>query len=332
MRLTEWIYDAGIGEDRAILIEGGKIAEARIERHDGIKPGAIMKAQLATRLIANSRGIVRMDDGSEALLSPLPKGVDEGASLMVEVTRTAIDEKSRHKLPQVRASSDAELCAAPTLLDRIAETGIPVRQYHAYEPDSFEEHGWGEVLEEARSGIVGFPGGTLQIALTPAMTLIDIDGDVKPVDLALAAAKAVAAAIRRLDIQGNIGVDFPALTDKLDRNRVAEAFDDAMVAPCERTAINGFGFMQIVTRRARQSLSEMLHYRSVTAHTFELLRRAERHADPGAMQLVTHPAITAKLEQRPEWIAELARRTGRAVSLRVDAKLAMGGGYAETVR
>lgn len=330
--MTEWICDAGIGEDRAILIEEGQIAEARIERHDGIKPGLITKAQLITRLVANSRGVVRFEDGSEALLSPLPKSVNEGASLMVEVTRAAIDEKSRHKLPQVRASDETAPRDAPTLLGRIKETGIPVRNYHAHEPDSFEEHGWSEVLEEARTGIVRFTGGSLQIALTPAMTLIDIDGDMKPVDLALAAAKAVAAAIRRLDIQGNIGVDFPALTDKADRNRVAEAFDDAMEVACERTAVNGFGFMQIVTRRTRQSLPEMLHYRSVTAHTLELLRRAERHADPGAMQLVAHPAIIAKLEQQQDWITELARRMGKAVSLRADAKLAMGGGYAETVR
>ena len=327
--MTEWIYDAGIGEDRAILVEDGEIIEARIERHDGIKPGLVTAAQLITKLVAGTRGIVRLTDGSEALLSPLPRGVDEGASSMVEVTRAAIDEKSRFKLPQVRAVPEATPRPAPTLLEQITETGAAIRHYHAHEPDSFEQYGWGELLEEARTGIVTFAGGSLQIALTPAMTLIDIDGDMKPFELALVAAKIAARTVRRLDIQGNIGIDFPALADKADRTKVAEAYDAVMHGPGERTAINGFGFMQIVTRRTRQSLPEMLQYRSVTAHTLELLRRAERDPEAGAMQLVAHPAIIAKLGKRADWTAELAKRTGRAVTLRTDTELALGGGYTE---
>lgn len=329
--MTEWIYDAGIGEDRAILVENGEIIEARIERHDGIKPGLITSAQLLTRVVEGTRGIVRLDGGNEALLSPLPKGINEGASLMVEVTRAAIDEKSRFKLPQARPALDTVPREAPTLLGGITESGIAVRRYHAYEPDSFEHHGWSELLDEGRTSIIRFEGGSLQVALTPAMTLFDIDGDMKPGALSLAAAKEVAHAIRRFDVQGNIGVDFPALNDKAERNKVAEVFDSEMRSPCERTAINGFGFMQIVTRRTGQSLFEMLHYRGVTAHTLELLRRAERCVDAGSMRLVVQPAVYALLEKRPDWISELAKRTGRAVSLREDTKLAMGGGYVETV-
>lgn len=327
--MTEWFYEAGIGEDRAIQVAGSEIVEARIERHEGIKPGLVTNAQLLTRVVANTRGIVRLEDGHEALLSPLPKGLDEGASLVVEVTRGAIDEKSRLKLPQVRAAHDSTLRAAPSLLEQITQSGIAVRHCRAHERDYFEEHGWSEVLEEARSGIVRFAGGSLHIALTPAMTLIDVDGDMKAGDLALSAAEASAHAIRRHNIQGNIGIDFPAVEDKAVRNAVAEAFDRAMEISCERTAINGFGFMQIVTRRTKQSLLEVLQNRGLIAYVLELARRAERDKDAAPMRLVAHPAIISQFEKRPDWTRELAKRTGRAVCFRADAGLSMGGGYVE---
>ena len=103
IRLAEWFYEDGIGEERAILVENGRIVVARIERHEeGMKAGMVAQARLVTRVVANTRGIVKFADDSEALLSPLPKGLNEGASLMVEVTRAAIDEKSRFKLPVVK--------------------------------------------------------------------------------------------------------------------------------------------------------------------------------------------------------------------------------------
>lgn len=325
--MSEWYFDAGIGEDRAILVENGRIIEARIERHDGIKPGQVCEAQLVTRMVGNTRGIVALEDGSEALLSPVPKALNEGASLMVESTRSAIDEKSRFKLPMVKAAPDETPRAAPTLRERIE--GEPTLYRPSDEQDAFEQLGWGEVLEEARSGVVSFDGGTLLIALTPAMTLIDIDGNLPPVELAMRAAPAVAAAVRRLDLQGSIGIDFPALDDKDDRKRVADAFDAMMHGPFERTAINGFGFMQVVTRRARQSLPEMLQYRGVTAHALELLRRAQRDQNTGPVRLVAHPAIIAKLQKRPEWTEALAKSLGRPVSLKSDPELGLGGGFTE---
>ncbi len=329
--LTEWYFDAGIGEDRAILVENGKIVEARIERHDGVKPGLVCSAQLITRVVGGTRGIVRLADGSEALLSPLPKGLNEGASTMVEIVRSAIDEKSRFKLPIARAAPEKEAMDAQSLQARLGASSA--KAYHASDAkDLFEEHGWSEVLEQARSGVVPFDGGTLHIAPTPAMTLIDIDGNLPPVALAKAAAPAVAHAIRLMDIQGNIGIDFPALDDKGDRKQVADALDAAMVGAFERTAINGFGFMQLVTRRERQSLPEMLQYRAVTAHALELLRRVERDRGTGPVQLVVHPAIAVLLEKRPNWIDALASRMGRSISLRSDPALTLGGGFSEAVR
>ena len=327
--MSEWLYEDGIGEERAILVDNGKIISARIERHSETKPGMVAQAQLTARVVANTRGIVKFTDGGEALLSPLPKGLNEGASLTVEVVRAAIDEQSRFKLPVVKAVPDKAGHDAPTLLSQIEATGHPVTHCHTHAEDRFEAYGWSELLEEARTGSVAFDGGALQIALTPAMTLIDVDGDLAPAALTLVAATSAAQAIQRLDLQGNIGIDFPTLEAKADRQETAEAFDAAMSGPFERTAINGFGFMQILTRRTRQSVPEMLQYRPVLAQAFALLRRAERDRGTGPMRLVAHPAVLAHIEAQPDWTALLARRTGRPVSLRSDAQLAIGAGYVE---
>jgi ribonuclease G len=273
--LAEWFYESGIGEDRAILTGAGQIIEARIERHSGVKVGLVIQAQFVKQLVAGKRGIVRLDGDEEALLTPVPAGITEGASLKVEIVREAVSEQSRYKLPMAKAH-DGPVRAAPALLEQIEASGYPVRQCHAHEPDVFENHGWGEVLDQARSGVVSFAEGSLQIAVTPAMTLIDIDGDTPAKPLCVAAAVAAAQAIRQLGLQGNIGIDFPALADKSDRQAVAEAFDAVFETACERTGINGFGFMQIVTRRIRSSLPELLQARRMSGHALELLRRAER--------------------------------------------------------
>ena len=46
--MAEWLYEAGIGEARAALVEDGRIIEARIEREgEGPRLGAILEARLA---------------------------------------------------------------------------------------------------------------------------------------------------------------------------------------------------------------------------------------------------------------------------------------------
>ncbi len=328
--MAEWLYEDGIGEERAILVEQGRIIQAHIQRSKGIKAGLIVQAQLVKLLVARKRGIAELADGAQLLLSQLPKGLTEGASLLIEVTREAVHEKNRDKLPVARAAAkDAVAAHAPTLLQRITASDNSVKKCHAHEGDEFEAHGWGELIEEARSGQVIFDGGILEIAVTPAMTLIDVDGDMPALPLALAAADAAARAIRRLGIQGSIGIDFPNVADKHGRQSVADALDNAMAGPFERTAVNGFGFLQLVSRRQRPSMLELIQSNRTAAHMFELLRRAERDRSIGVMTIVAHPAITTRLSAQQDLLDSLVHRCGRTVALRSDPVIDMGGGYVE---
>lgn len=305
--MREWLYEAGIGEDRAALVENGEIVAARIAVHDrGPRLGAVLGAKLVeTGRLAR----IALDGGGEAMLSPVPTSLTIGQRLMVEVVREAVPEHRRPKLPKA-VPTDSPAAPGPDLLAEITATGIPVRRLHAHDTDTIEGAGWSELLEEAATGEIAFAGGALRMAVTPAMTLFDVDGDGDPAKLAIAAAGAVVRAIRRMDIGGSIGVDFPTLANKAERSAVAEALDAALAPPFERTAVNGYGFLQIIRPRPRASLPELLAAHPAGADARALLRCIERTPPPGVtIERVSAPVLAAL---KPEWIAELHRRTGTA--------------------
>ncbi|TPG10807.1 ribonuclease [Sphingomonas oligophenolica] len=306
--MPEWLWERGIGEARAALVEDDRIVEATIELDDGLRVGAILSA----RRTAVDR--VALADGGELQLVSPPPGVPQGATLTVEIVREAIPEAGRAKLPRC-APTDADPRAAPDLHDRIAATGHPIRELRAHEPDALEAAGWSELLDEATSGEIVFASGALRMSPTPAMTLFDVDG-AAPLDaLAIAAARAVAQAIRRHGIGGSIGIDFPTLAGKAARQAVAAAIDAQLPAPFERTAMNGFGFLQIVRPRPRASIPELLRSDPVAAAARAALRTLERTPPGSPRTLRVVPPVLAYLTARPTWLAELARRTGVALRL-----------------
>ncbi len=304
--MAEWLYEAGIGENRAALVARGSIWKARIELEGtGPRAGAVREA----RLIDKAAKLVALDGGGEALCDHIPASVTQGARLRVKIVREAIPEPGRAKLPKA-VPSDEPLGDGPSLLDRIAATGYPVRTLRAHEPDALEEAGWSEVLEEAMTGEIAFPGGALRLSPTPAMALFDVDGSGPLEPLAVAAAHAVARAIERHGIAGSIGIDFPTLAGKAARQAVAEAIDAALPQPFERTAVNGFGFLQIVRPRVRPSLPERLRADPAGAATRAELRRIERLPPPPPATHMVLKSIARRLAQQPGWTEELARRIG----------------------
>jgi hypothetical protein len=327
--LAEWLYEAGIGEARAALVDDDVIIEAHIESDaPAFKVGQTIAVRLVEKQANNTRGIVRSVVGNhEALLDRLT-GIDMGRAFNVLVTREAIPEPGAIKRAKVRPAPDTEESPAPTLLDRITATSTPVTVLTPHGPDLLESTGWSETIEEAARGGVRFPGGALRISLTPAMTLIDIDGELAPGPLALAGAKAAGTAIRRFGITGSIGIDFPTVAGKTERLAIAEAIDATIPQTFERTAVNGFGFLQIIRPKLRASLCEQFQYDAPASETRALLRRAQRSGLIGAVHLVAHPKIIATLEANPDWLVKLSAQIGGAITLRPDPALAMSSGYA----
>lgn len=313
------MVERGIGETRFALIDGDTILAARIEPEGMLRYGDVLPARLAE---ARPRPLARLDDGREVLLTRAPKGVSEGGRFDLLIRRPALPGTEPWKRA-LGEPADSEGSPAEEL--EATELPFPLAGH-----DRLEGAGWSDLLAEADSGRVSFPGGELLLALTPAMTVIDVDGWLPARELAVAGTRAAAQAIRRLDIQGNIGIDLPSTPGKEPRMAAAAAFDAALAGEAfERTAVNGFGFLQLIRPRRRASLLELAHDRAAFAAR-ALLRRAaiEGH---GAALLAVHPRVAAVLGSQSSWLDQLARQRGGAISLREDPHLAISGGHVERV-
>lgn len=321
--MADWLIEEGIAEHRAVRLAGDRIVAARIAWPGELSAGSVVDATLVAKAEGARRGTAHSEIGEEVLVDRLPGGISEGAPLRIEVTRAAIGERGRLKRAQGRPTD--RMPVRPSLADSLRAEGADVRVVRR-----FEAGVWDELIAEVLSREVAFAGGSLLFATTPAMTTVDIDGDLPPRPLALTAVPALADALARFDLGGSIAVDFPTLVHRADRRALDEALAAALADwPHEHTAINGFGLVQLV---ARQTGPSLLH-RAANARTAllarQLLRRAEGVAEPGALLLTMHPAIKPKLKDA--WLAELAHRTGREVRLAIDPALALEGGFAQAV-
>jgi hypothetical protein len=308
--LPEWLIERGIGETRAALVGEGRIVEARIMRHGTVPAGTILEAKLKSV----GRNAIALADTGDYLLPKGAPGVTQGAKLKIEVTREDLGGAESWKRPLARITQEPP------------REATPLHGREAPSTNELDAAGWLDLLDEARSGMIDFPGGGLRVSLTPAMTLIDVDGQLSPKELAIAGARAAAEAIRRHGVGGSIGIDLPTVEGKTARQAAADAVDWALPKPFERTSVNGFGFLQIVRPRTHASLFELASDRA----SFEaraLLRAAGREV--GAIRLAAHPAVIAELNRNPDWLDQLSRRTGGLVTLREDTTLAMSGGHAE---
>ncbi len=316
--MAEWLIEEGIGETRALLLEGERVLAAKVMLPGELTAGARVTGKLTAKLKGTRRGVAMLDGGTEALVDHLPPQVTEGQSLDLLITRAPIAERGRLKRAQARvAGTDATQTGAGWPDGRILRR--------------FPAGLWEEVWHAASSASLDFPGGEILVSVTPAMTVIDIDGIGSPREVALAAVPAIARALAWFDMGGNIGIDFPTLQTKEDRRAVDAALDAALADwPHERTAMNGFGFVQIVARLTGPSLLHRFATARLGMAARMALRRAELAADEGTgrvLQLTVHPALKAKLKQ--VWLDELARRTGREVRILADPGLAIEAAHAQ---
>ena len=294
--MAEWLEERGIGETRRALVEGERILEAYIDR-----PGELRAGQRATaRLLRKdgTRGHAEAD-GQALLVQPWAEGATEGEDVLLDVVREAIPERGRLRDAKARPA----LGAAPA----------PPPAARAADLTAF---GWYELLEEARTGLVAFPGGLLAIVPTPAGITIDVDGDLPPAELASRGAAASAYAIRRLGLAGSILIDLPSLEGKAERQAAAAALDAELPPPFERTGVNGFGLLQVVRPRVRPSLMERVQNQPEQTAALDLLRRAAREAPAAAIELRAGGRVAAWLEGNPHFLDALARVTGARIALK----------------
>ena len=319
--MPEWLIERGIGEIRYALTEGGEIIESAVELENTVVAGSVISARLTDVGVSGRNAVARDEQGREYLLPRGAAGITQGASLNIEITREAIPgaESWKRALAKTTVAPPAD---APRVTGR--------QLVHPAPRDELGNVGWKDLIDEARSGMARFTGGELRISPTPAMTLIDVDGYLAPHELAARGAAEAAKAIRRLDIGGSIGIDLPTVGSRTARQTAAAEIDQLLPQPFERTAVNGFGFVQIVRPRYRPSLVELAQDR--TAFEARALLRTIALGPAGSQRIVAHPAIIALVRAKSHWLAELSRQIGGEIELRADPSLPMSGGYAEKLQ
>lgn len=140
--MAEWIYEQGQGENRALLIEGGRAVEAHLEVYPSLlQPGDVLPMQVTEIQAPDKRAIVRSGD-AEAILEPVPPRTALKATLLVQIIREPMFDGRLHKRARARpAPEGAQEGPAPSLLARIEATGTPIRILDPHGPDLLEEHG-----------------------------------------------------------------------------------------------------------------------------------------------------------------------------------------------
>ena len=181
--MPEWLYEAGIGEARAALVDGDRIVQALIEpEQSGPRLGTVSKARIAEITTKGREARITLADGSEATLSPLPPGITQGASLSVKIVREAIPESGRrhHCLSAV-----CVIGRDGKARTRISDTIVAFKPLSASEIDAYVASGegmgkaggyaiqgraeaWVRFLSGSHSGVVGLPLFETRALLTTA--------------------------------------------------------------------------------------------------------------------------------------------------------------------
>lgn len=321
--MPDYIAEEGIGETRIVRVHNGQIVEAKLDWHETLTVGTRVAAKVIQQKRQDNRAIAETENGETILVRHLPRELSEGSTVTIEIGRAPMREPARSKPAHGFYTQQPQ--RDWTKIDQLRASGMDVQTVHR-----FNGVDWDGIIDTAMTGLIEFSGGSLAYSPTPAMTLIDIDGHLPARELALSAVPAIAESLEQLEVYGSVGIDFPTLPSKTDRKVVDQALSDALHDyPHECTAMNGFGFVQLVSRLEGPSILHRLSTSRTEAYARLLLRRAEMVENHGALLLTCHPAIKAKLETG--WLTELASRTGREVRIATDSGLALSAGFAQAV-
>lgn len=343
------LWDASPGEIRVGLHENGKLRALRLFRlHDDQPspfPGSALSVRLGAKLDVR-RALVHFGD-SEGEISPIPQ-LSEGSLFDAEMIRAAIAEPGRWKRSHFRmvqpdyvaprtflspmlTGLTAIVCANPIEAERartlLGDDCPDIR----IDPEAIEDAQFDLWCERGISGEFVIDGGLLTIERTRAMTMIDIDGTGDTATINRAAARAIPWLLGLYGIGGQVGIDFLHCANKAERAAIDAELADASSAlgAHERTAMNGFGFVQMVLPRPGPSVFEQLcgtglKEASVETQALMLLRAAIRSTGYGERQIMAAPPVIAQLQRWPQLMAQLVKTLGTSVTLHCDSS---GSGY-----
>jgi hypothetical protein len=285
----------------------GRLIEMHAEwAFDGLRLGAVVVA-------VRGPGVTALLEGGPVTIDRAPAGLAEGGRFFGEVVREAIPEAGRLKPAQLKVT-EGPARAAPDMSARLGAVG------ERFPPEV--EEAWEAGWQAAALGRIAVAGGVLRFAPTPAFLAVDIDGPVPPDD----AARGLAHAIRLWGLGGNIVADFPTKPGRDWRQAAVATFDSAMEGlTFERTAINGYGLLQVVRPRLRPSILERAILMGDRADALAVLDAAIREPRPGPLRIVARDAVARLLLGRPDLLGAAARRAGRPIDVVADA--AAGAGH-----
>lgn len=312
--------DTAPGERRAALVENGKIAEIHLQRD--LRP--ILGLQATGRLDRKTPAGGYIIDGSgRELLIRKSVGSSEGAYLSYEIIREEIAEPGRLKPAEAKQVESPAAKADPDQLwsRRLAMLAAEAQP----EPKILDD-----LYDVALAGHSVAGNAIVHFQRTKAGLVFDIDGTGDAFALNSAAACEIARLLRLFQIGGMVMIDFVAMESKAKRQEVAEQFDAASAAdrrPFERSAINGFGLMQVVRSRPRPSVLDQIFGTSIRALSDEtkalwLYRDVARSKGFG-IRTVTASTAAATLMLSAEWQtvrAQCERLAGAAVTVIADEK------------
>lgn len=321
IRLTDIWRDDAPGERRAAVVEDGNILEIHIQRDALWALGECGVGRIDRK--TPSGAYVVADDGSALLLRGKTNAL-EGARVMFEVTREAMSEPGRIKPPEIilRDSAGNPLIGKDALWDaRVASLG-----------QSAINASIAEGFDVAIAGQSQLGDVTISFQRTKAGLVFDIDGIGDAFAINLVAASEIARLLRLYQVGAMALIDFVSMESKAQRTQIAEAFDAASVLDprsFERTAINGYGMMQVVRARPRPSVLDQLFGTRIAALSDEtqaywLLRAVAQSSGFGARTVTTRPEVATLLqsERWAAWRAQAVRLAGADMQVVADEKAA----------
>ena len=343
------------GEARIAFVDNNRLLDFSLWRPgtpDGV--GDTHRGRIIAHVPAMAGAFVALADAEGFLPdSEGAKGLTAGAILTVRITRAAQGNKGPRltardcdptaagpvglirRGPEPLARLAARHPDAPILVDDAgAAAGLQLAGRVSVTPSVWDDD-VAEAIDALSHPVVTLPGGaSLSIWPTPALVAIDVDaggtlagqGGARSRHEALnrAVVPALAEQIRLRNLSGGIVVDLAGLSPRR-RAALGPDFTAALAGDPLHPRFLGFtalGLAEIVRPRVHPPLHELLAGPLAVGLMALRAVMAAFGQDPRGMPAVrAHPAVVSALQGDAAALPDLARRTGRAVTLRSDPSL-----------